>query len=163
MASMPGQKDPLEKEMEIHSCILAWKISWTKEPVDYCLRIRKELVLLSEGACTRTYTHTHIWLCQCKAFQRVKTPVARSTAQLSEKQTMSSMLQLLWARRSPSGDGFFFSSFNTAHWEPAGTFFGRLVIDLFISEGQFLVGGFPHSQSLLGTSWSWNFWILPWL
>ena len=27
-----GQEDPLEKEMEIHSSTLAWKIPWTKEP-----------------------------------------------------------------------------------------------------------------------------------
>ena len=27
-----GQEDPLEKGMAIHSNILAWKISWTKEP-----------------------------------------------------------------------------------------------------------------------------------
>ena len=27
-----GQKDPLEKEMTIHSSILAWKIPWTEEP-----------------------------------------------------------------------------------------------------------------------------------
>ena len=27
-----GQEDPLEKEMEIHSSILAWKIPWTEEP-----------------------------------------------------------------------------------------------------------------------------------
>ena len=27
-----GQKDPLEKEMEAHSNILAWKIPWTEEP-----------------------------------------------------------------------------------------------------------------------------------
>ena len=25
-----GRKDPLEKEMVTHSCILAWKISWTE-------------------------------------------------------------------------------------------------------------------------------------
>ena len=25
-------EDPLEKEMAIHSSILAWKISWTEEP-----------------------------------------------------------------------------------------------------------------------------------
>ena len=28
-----GQEDPLEKEMAIHSSILAWKIPWTEEPV----------------------------------------------------------------------------------------------------------------------------------
>ena len=27
-----GWKDPLEKEMAIHSSILAWKIPWTEEP-----------------------------------------------------------------------------------------------------------------------------------
>ena len=27
-----GQEDPLEKEMEIHSSTLAWKIPWTEEP-----------------------------------------------------------------------------------------------------------------------------------
>ena len=27
-----GRKDPLEKEMAIHSSILAWKISWTGKP-----------------------------------------------------------------------------------------------------------------------------------
>ena len=26
-----GQEDPLEKEMEIHSSILAWKIPWMEE------------------------------------------------------------------------------------------------------------------------------------
>ena len=27
-----GREDPLEKEMEIHSSILAWKIPWTEKP-----------------------------------------------------------------------------------------------------------------------------------
>ena len=27
-----GREDPLEKEMEIHSRILAWEIPWTEEP-----------------------------------------------------------------------------------------------------------------------------------
>ena len=27
-----GQEDPLEKEMETHSRILAWEIPWTEEP-----------------------------------------------------------------------------------------------------------------------------------
>ena len=27
-----GREDPLEKEMTTHSSILAWRISWTKEP-----------------------------------------------------------------------------------------------------------------------------------
>ena len=28
----PGSKDPLEKEMVTHSCILAWRLSWREEP-----------------------------------------------------------------------------------------------------------------------------------
>ena len=27
-----GREDPLEKEMGTHSSILAWEVSWTKEP-----------------------------------------------------------------------------------------------------------------------------------
>ena len=27
-----GQEDPLEKEMAIHSSLLAWRVSWTEEP-----------------------------------------------------------------------------------------------------------------------------------
>jgi len=27
-----GREDPLEKEMAIHSSILAWEISWTEKP-----------------------------------------------------------------------------------------------------------------------------------
>ena len=30
--SIPGQEDPLEKEMVTHSNILAWRIPWTEEP-----------------------------------------------------------------------------------------------------------------------------------
>ena len=29
---IPGQEDPLEKEMATHSSILAWRIQWTVEP-----------------------------------------------------------------------------------------------------------------------------------
>ena len=30
-----GWEDPLEKEMATHSSLLAWEITWTKEPVGY--------------------------------------------------------------------------------------------------------------------------------
>ena len=30
--SIPGSEDPLEKEMETHSSILAWRIPWTEDP-----------------------------------------------------------------------------------------------------------------------------------
>ena len=29
---IPGQEDPLEKEMATHFSILAWRIPWTEEP-----------------------------------------------------------------------------------------------------------------------------------
>ena len=32
MGSIPGQEDPLEKEMATHSNILDWEIPWTEEP-----------------------------------------------------------------------------------------------------------------------------------
>ena len=32
VASIPGQKDPLEEEMAAHSSILVRKIPWTEEP-----------------------------------------------------------------------------------------------------------------------------------
>ena len=28
----PGEEDPLEKEMTVHSSILAWEVPWTEEP-----------------------------------------------------------------------------------------------------------------------------------
>ena len=33
LGSIPGWEDPLEKKMETHSGILAWRIPWTEEPV----------------------------------------------------------------------------------------------------------------------------------
>ena len=30
-----GQEDPREKGMATHSSIIAWRILWTEEPVDY--------------------------------------------------------------------------------------------------------------------------------
>ena len=37
------QEDPLEKEMAIHSSILAWEIPWTEEPGRlWCVRVAKE-------------------------------------------------------------------------------------------------------------------------
>ena len=38
----PGQEDPLEKEMAIHSSTLAWKIPWMEESDSYSPWGRKE-------------------------------------------------------------------------------------------------------------------------
>ena len=37
-----GWEDPLEKEMAVHSSILAWRIPWTEEPGGLQWRGRKE-------------------------------------------------------------------------------------------------------------------------
>ena len=29
---IPGQEEPLEKEMATHSCILVWEMPWTEDP-----------------------------------------------------------------------------------------------------------------------------------
>ena len=44
-----GREDPLEKEMAIHSSILAWRIPWTEEPgrlhsVHGVKRVRHDLI-----------------------------------------------------------------------------------------------------------------------
>ena len=40
--SIPGQEDPLEKEMVTHSSTLAWRIPWTRSLVGYSPRGCKE-------------------------------------------------------------------------------------------------------------------------
>ena len=54
-----GLEDSLEKEMAIHSSILAWKIPWTEEPGEQqsmgLQRVRHNWVTN-----THTHTHTHI-------------------------------------------------------------------------------------------------------
>ena len=51
-----GWEDPLEKEMEIHSSILAWKFPWTEEPGSlqsmWSQRVRHDQA-------TNTHTHTY--------------------------------------------------------------------------------------------------------
>ena len=32
LGSIPGQEDPLEKEMATHFSILTWKVPWTEKP-----------------------------------------------------------------------------------------------------------------------------------
>ena len=38
-----GWEDPLEKEMAIHSSILAWKIPWMEKPVGYSLWLQRDI------------------------------------------------------------------------------------------------------------------------
>ena len=53
-----GQEDPLEKEMETHSCIIAWEIPWTEEPCGL-QSMGLQRVGHTEHADTHTHTHTH--------------------------------------------------------------------------------------------------------
>ena len=62
-----GWEDPLEKEMTIHSSILAWKIPWMEEPGG--LGRKESDTTKQTHARTRTHTHTrthmnmedHMW------------------------------------------------------------------------------------------------------
>ena len=49
-----GQEDPLEKEMALHSGILAWRIPWTEEP-----GVLQSMGLQSQ---TRLTDHHHLQL-----------------------------------------------------------------------------------------------------
>ena len=48
-----GREDPLEKEMAIHSRILAWKIPWAEEPGGL------QFIGLHMTECMRVHTHPH--------------------------------------------------------------------------------------------------------
>ena len=53
-----GQEDPLEKQMAIHSSILAWEIPWTEEP-GRVQSMGSQRVGHDRGTNTHTHTHTH--------------------------------------------------------------------------------------------------------
>ena len=50
-----GGEDPLEKEMAIHSSILAWEIPWTEKPGELqavgLQRVRYDLVTKQQQSC----------------------------------------------------------------------------------------------------------------
>ena len=56
-------EDPLEKGMATHSIILAWRISWTEEPVGLqsmgSQRVRQDWVTKHTDTHTHTHTDTH--------------------------------------------------------------------------------------------------------
>ena len=56
-----GQEDPLEKEMAIHSNILACRIPWTEKPGGLQFMGHKEWDTTERLTHTHTHTHTH-WL-----------------------------------------------------------------------------------------------------
>ena len=43
-----GQKDPLEKEMETHSSVLAWRIPWAEDGRATVHGVTKELDLIEQ-------------------------------------------------------------------------------------------------------------------
>ena len=52
-----GQEDPLVEGMATHSRILAWRVSWTEEPVGYSLWDCKEsdITEATERACMQAF------------------------------------------------------------------------------------------------------------
>ena len=48
MGLIPGQEDPLEKEMATHSSILTWEVPWTEEPGELVCGIAKNLTQPSD-------------------------------------------------------------------------------------------------------------------
>ena len=53
-----GWEDPLEKQMAIHSSILAWEIPWTEEP-GRLQSMGSKRVGHNRGTNIHTHTHTH--------------------------------------------------------------------------------------------------------
>ena len=50
-----GQEDPLEREMTLHSSILAWRLPWTEEPGGLqSMGLLKSWIRLRD-----THTHSH--------------------------------------------------------------------------------------------------------
>ena len=62
----PGRVDPLEKEMAIHSSILAWRVPWTEEPGRRTIHgVTKSQTWLSNQCsvqCTETLNSLTQWL-----------------------------------------------------------------------------------------------------
>ena len=54
-----GQEDPLEKEMAVHSSILAWRSPWTEKSGGLQFMGHKEWDTTERLTHTHTHTHTH--------------------------------------------------------------------------------------------------------
>ena len=55
---IPGQKDPLEKRIAIHSSILAWRIPWTEKPAGLQFM---ESQRIGQNWATNTYTYKSLF------------------------------------------------------------------------------------------------------
>ena len=70
-----GWKESLEKEMEMHSSVLAWEIPWTEEPGGYNpwgrKRVRHDLVTKNSNNGQETCSDWHrffdVWFTRCVA------------------------------------------------------------------------------------------------
>ena len=60
-----GWDDPLEKEMAIHSSILAWEILWTEEPGGLYIvhGVAKELDVTEQLSNNRKYSCWNVRIC----------------------------------------------------------------------------------------------------
>ena len=62
-AGDPGWEDHLEKEMAVHSSILAWRIPWREEPGGLqSMRLQESDMTeqLNDNIHTYIHTHTHV-------------------------------------------------------------------------------------------------------
>ena len=74
-----GQEDPLEKEMETHSSILAWKIPWTEEPGGP-QSMGSQKVGHNWVTNTHTHTHTHVYMYVINAVSQFSCSVVSDSA-----------------------------------------------------------------------------------
>ena len=56
-----GWEDPLEKEMAIHSCFLAWRIPWTEATLDTTERLTLSLFHLCLNLSETLKTTKSVW------------------------------------------------------------------------------------------------------
>jgi len=89
-----GWEDPLEKEMAIHSSILAWRIPWTEEPRGcspwVCKKsdstepladsLQASLTMGSQADCSATCWHTS----ESAGWERLGKPAAEEQHRLSQ-------------------------------------------------------------------------------
>ena len=64
-----GREDPLEKEMAMHSSILAWRIPWTESLVGYSLCNRKEQDMIEQLIHSTAYVQLNSECCFYSSFQ----------------------------------------------------------------------------------------------
>ena len=73
LGSIPGQKDPLKKEIAAHSSTLAWKIPWMEEPCKLQFRRPRGATPCSrsEGVAVRRYPSSKVRSSGCALLEQL--------------------------------------------------------------------------------------------